>query len=292
MGVSSAECVVVDPGYLGPPSDSTTSDPATAGSSTSSTTTSMDSIAGTEDGSTGSTTTSTGPSSSGTSSGTGAPIPEGVLLWTTLDDASAVTMPLVGDAAEATSTTMPANDFVPTPQGGGVRIDEMGEYVRYRQIADAANIEFDRGTIEFWYRPDYDSADGQRYRLVATDGSTSGLRIRKAMTDRFAMVLFDATGMEHITSVGPLDYQWSAGQWIHIRVTWDTLGSPGSPAVHIYFDGVEVPQYDEVAAAGITMGDEEPSGWLYIGARSDGTPSVASGILDEFIVYDEPVPPP
>lgn len=215
------------------------------------------------------------------------------MLWTTLEGPDSVTMPMVGDATLAQWSTMPDDDFV-MREGGGIVIDEPGEWLRYRQVAGQANIEFDRGTVEFGYQPNYDHDDGQRHQLVVTVDSSSnlsGLHIRKGMNGRFSVLLYDQTGAMHTTSVSSANYEWFAGQRILIRVIWETTGLPQDQGVRIYFDGDEASPYETMVGADIPMGSEDPGGWLYIGARSEDTTNVASGVIDEFIVYDEPRAP-
>lgn len=289
LAAMASGCVVDDPSYLGPPTGKATgvgSGTRTGGPATSTSSVSMTSVASeaTADGT--SSDSKGGTETSESSSSTTAGVPDGVLLWTTLNDAAAVVEPVVGDSTEASVSVAATSDFVSTPWGGGFAVDAAGDWVRYRQVAGVANIEFDRGTIEFWYRPDYDHVDGMLHRLFSTHESVSGIRARKNANGRFVVLLVDQRGVEHITAVDPSDYGWSAGQWVLVRTTWET-GSDGSQAVRVYFDGDEVRRYVSIAGADVTMGPEEVGGWLYLGARSDTASEVANGIIDEFYVYDE-----
>lgn len=227
-------------------------------------------------------------STSESSEGTTDTLPDPPLLQTTLDDVSAITEPTHGDGTDASVSSTTTSSFVPTPWNAGVEIQQMGQWVRFRQVAEQPNIELDRGTIELQFRPAYDHDDGTLHRLLATDGSLSGLRIRKNANGRFAMILVDQDGIEHITAVDPDDYAWPANEWIHVRVTWDTTDPTATQAVHIYFNEREAPRYVVTADADITMGPENPSGWLYLGSRSDVAANVANGILDELTIFDEP----
>lgn len=229
----------------------------------------------------------------GSSEGTTAGNTASPLLWTTLDDVNAVTVPMQGDGTDASVSSTTTTSFVPTPWGGGVEVQEMGQWVRFRQIAEQPNIEFDRGTIDLQFRPSYDHDDGVLHRLLATDDSPSGLRIRKNANGRFVVVLDNGQpNGDHITAVAPSDYEWSADQWIHVYITWDTTDPNMTQPVHIYFDGSEVNRYVALPQRRITMGSEDPEGWIYVGTRSDTADNVANGILDELKIYDEPIPPP
>ena len=91
----------------------------------------------------------------------------GVLLYTTLDDAAAITSPVVGIGG---TTTLDPADFVAAQVGNGAQFVGSGKVVTFPAIVGATqNVELDRGEIEFWYRPNYDAAaDDVTHALVVS----------------------------------------------------------------------------------------------------------------------------
>ena len=91
------------------------------------------------------------------------------LLYTTLDDTASVNNPVFGTGAGSTIETTPVDDFVAAAIGNGIRCDSIGERVLFQQTDGLTqNVELDRGTIDFWYRPDYDHDDDLKYTIWGT----------------------------------------------------------------------------------------------------------------------------
>jgi parallel beta-helix repeat protein len=149
------------------------------------------------------------------------------LLYTTLDNAASVSSPASGTGTGSSVQTTPANDFVTGKAGNGVRIDASGEYVRFAQTdGSVQNVELDQGTVDLWYQPSYAHTDGLRHSIVGigTWGS-GGIFLEKnnaSNNNNLTVYTFDSSGNFKPTNVPPSSYSWQAGDWVHLRLTWDT----------------------------------------------------------------------
>jgi hypothetical protein len=289
-------CLEQDPAYLGAGGDSGSSDggDGTAdGGSDTATGGGTGSASGGATGDGGSSTPgettptgTTGSSTTGSSSAGGCGEPE-LLLWTTLEDEAAIQNPEVGTGTEV---EFAVTGFQAGIDGQGAYIDAHKDYIRYRQVAEVPNLEIECGTLDVWLKPDFDHTDGKQHNLMRVDGD-SRITVRKTGGDDFQVRLRDVDLIDHDTNVPPTDYGWLAGEWLRITVTWDAAPAPGDQNVHIYFDGVEVPLYEEATTDTIVMADESPTDWVYFGATAPDDNQFIDGVLDEAKIYRGIMPP-
>ena len=206
----------------------------------------------------------------------------GVLLHTPLDDAASITHPSVGIGG---ATTLLGPDFVPAYLGNGARFAGAGKVVIFPSAdSNAQNIALDRGEVEFWYRPAYDAAtdDIGHYLLVVGDVYNVPSLIL-AESDRLSLSLTDAGWNTYATQAGWRAPLWSAGQWVHLRATWDaTAADP----LRLFVNGVRV---DEGSAdTGWNLGPETAIGDIFVGAGDAAGDFTADGVIDELIIRDAP----
>jgi hypothetical protein len=211
-----------------------------------------------------------------------------------------VTSPAAGSGDNASVETDPADDFVPARCGQGVRIDETDESVRVRQLSgdgSVQNIEFDQGTIDFWYSP-FSPHDEDMDRILFTTlgvGSET-IRLRKAANsnDNALLVVIDDGVTRTETAIAGTDYAWNPGDWVRITVAWDSTVATGSENCWIYLDGVAMPTNQFGFDMMLDMPDETSDDEIVIGLLPDmGAPSdlIADGIIDEFAIYDQVLDP-
>ena len=212
------------------------------------------------------------------------------LLYSKLNNQVTVTSPVNGSGSGATIKTTPARDFVVGHDGNGIRINAKNEYVRFRERYGAIqNIELDQGTVDFWYQPFYPPTDGQPYRLFGVGplnaaGSIALLKRNGTGNNELVVQIRDNANRTLGTTVAPANYSWVAGQWVNIRVTWDSKVGPGIQNTRIYLDGQE-PTYTAFSAGPFTMRAEATTQYIYVGNAGSSTGYHASGILDDFMVY-------
>ncbi len=225
-----------------------------------------------------------------------------LLLYTTLDDALAVMTPTIGSGTSATIATSPADDFVASRFGAGLRANATGERVRYPQTDSLAqNVELERGTIEFWYRPFYNHVGSAKYSIIGTGNwsgrsGTSGLGSlhlgKHSVFNQYMifLIFFDANGVRWEHNVAASDYSWNAAKWLLIRLTWDFGVPAGEQNLHLYLNGVEVPLNGQVSRGPQLVPAERPDEYIYVGSR-DLFGVSANGVYDEFKVWNRVIPP-
>jgi len=119
--------------------------------------------------------------------------------------------------------------------GGGVYLDGKDDYI------EVPNLIGDEGTIEFWFKPDWDGADKEDYRLF--DASLGGIYffISKGADHAditpadFGFYFEDASDADWQDVEFPAAGAITAGKWFHVAATWEFNG--GFP--FLYIDGEE-----------------------------------------------------
>ncbi len=223
---------------------------------------------------------------------------QGLLLHSTLDDAGAVMNPAVG-AGMGQVFTMPADDFVPGLDGDAVYIDAGAEFIRFPQRANGNdNINFEQGTIDFCYRPDYDHTDGENHALFEARGSNmSGggfIRVRKAAQNNansFQVLFLEAGNMATFgeLAIDANDYAWTAGEWVRVTVSWDFTVGGNEQNLRAYLDGVELIDPDPPLGPQ-NMPSPGNMGNIFVGFfNMNDWP--ASGAIDDFKLYDSALAP-
>ena len=142
----------------------------------------------------------------------------------------------------------------------------------------ANNLAREGGTIEFWLKPTWNGNDGQThtfFELGDTANWFNRMLITKDDLNNFRFLLWSPT-QEY--GVGSNVGHWTAGEWHHVKVTWDAT------SLTLYLDGVLKERQD---------GIELPANLaerMYVGSRSGGNEQ-ANAVLDDFIVYAHQAPP-
>ena len=109
------------------------------------------------------------------------------------------------------------------------------------------NIDFDKGTIEMWYRPNLASTDAQEDQIAYLFNIASDMLSESGSGDKKQISLFmrrnrdgqvtinwitGKEGPEGVVSSPPLS--WSQEEWHHIAITWG-----GNEKAVLFVDGVE-----------------------------------------------------
>lgn len=215
----------------------------------------------------------------------------GLLLWTTLDDAGSVAAPAVG-AGSGTSTTAPIDDFVAALDDGGIRLDALAESVTYpQQVGGVGNIDFERGTIDFCYQPNFDSFDSLDHQIFGANGPNgSFLRMRKAggnNANALNIIVRDPSMTLAEFQAPSSNYSMSAGQWYRVTASWDFTVGAAEQNIRIYLDGVElVPS--NVPTGPLQMPTPDGAATMSIGAFGNGS---ADAVFDDFKLYDSALSP-
>lgn len=213
-------------------------------------------------------------------------------LHSTLNDLAAITTPAAG---KGPGSAVPNDDFHGAKCENGLLIDAANEYVEFPL---SGNIDFTKGTIDFWYVPKAAETDNQVHNLFATSGwnavGEGGIKIRKADSmnaNEFTVYFKDPAGGIHKTSVPEGNYSFAANQPVRITVAWSLLSPAGAPAVSIFFDKVEPSKYSSRATLPITTPIGNVTGKIYVGAEKASDPTPANGIIDDFKIYGATLQP-
>jgi len=133
----------------------------------------------------------------------------------------------------------------------------------------------DRGTVEFWFSPFWDSVDAAEQaapHMLFTDELDSGMMGHLWLALEGRALHFGWRGQQVEGIVAPIR-DWRRGTWHHIAATWDQ-----DRGMALYLDA-------ELAAERPIQWRLPPSDWLYIGASRQGS-APAAGLFDEFRIYD------
>ncbi|MEP7380161.1 MAG: LamG-like jellyroll fold domain-containing protein [Gemmatimonadota bacterium] len=226
-------------------------------------------------------------------------LPSAPLFYSTLDDMNAITHPAYGSGRTASLVAFPANSFVKAHLGMGVLMDANGERIAIPQIENGVqNIELDKGTMDFWYQPNFASDDDNKYTIAGT-GNWTAIKPRgswhfgkhnKSNLNKLFLIFFDANGVRYEHNVTVADYSWSAGDWQHVVITWNFAAKAGRQNLHLYLNDRELPLSHQVSYGPQPLPAEQPNQMVYIGSRGNGNIN-ADGVYDEVRIYDRIVKP-
>ncbi|HJU75371.1 MAG TPA: LamG-like jellyroll fold domain-containing protein [Gemmatimonadaceae bacterium] len=224
-----------------------------------------------------------------------------VLLHTTLDNPGAISAPAVGTGTGAVIATAPSNDFVVARIGSGLRTDAIGERVQFPQTSGGVqNVELLRGTLEFWYRPNYNHDDNLKYAIAGTGdwqgspparGSIHLGKHNSSNQNKIFLIFYDANQVRWEHNVAVSDYSWRAGDWLQIRLTWDFGVAAGVQNLHLYVNGQELRLTGEVSRGPQPVPAESTSELVYIGSRDTAGTIIANGLYDDVKIWNAAIPP-
>jgi len=183
------------------------------------------------------------------------------------------------------------NQFVDTPWGKGLYVAPSSNSVfQIEEIEDNAlsNINVERGSVSFWFRPDWTSTNNgglgpEAWAKFIITGTTpvdfwmihlldTGDNIRAASND----------GVENGAWGGHFgDISWESSKWYHVTVTYDET------SMNLYVNGSLV---NSKPALGKYPSSLVRSQGFAIGSEYDGTDRV-NGVMDEFETYNYPLNP-
>jgi len=163
-----------------------------------------------------------------------------------------------------------------------------GSVLRY---AEPGNLEKKRGTVMFWFRPDWPASKARRpgggeiWRCLFREGPAPEQRHGSnelwiwCWGDCLRADVSDALD-RYITA--PIT-DWTAGNWHHIALTWDS-----GRFRRLYVDGEPVRGGRDSRKAFLPMQwDVHAFPWFAVGGNGTGNP--AEGAIDELKIYDGPL---
>ena len=219
------------------------------------------------------------------------------ILQTSLDGPNDVMSPAFGAGLRAIVATNPANDFVAARIASGLRANAIGERALYPQSDGAtANVELERGTMDFWYRPNYDHNDNGKYTIAGTGNwlSPGALHFGKhnsSNQNKIFLIFYNGNGVRFEHDVVVSAYSWKAGDWVQIRITWDFNVAAGQQNLHLYLNGNELPLSGQVSRGPQPVPAEKSSELIYIGCRDVSGDIPANGVYDDFRIWNRVIAP-
>jgi len=161
--------------------------------------------------------------------------------------------------------------------GKGVSIDKADEYIEISNVLEPA------GTIEFWFKPNWDGSDAETYRIF--DASTAAIFfcIGKGAQvgereDELTFCFENAADTDIFLSAIAEDVI-EVGKWHHLAATWDFDASEAM----FYVNGKEV-------ASAKDVGDFPPLDTKpRLGFNNQHAYKIAAngadGVIDQFVIY-------
>lgn len=151
-------------------------------------------------------------------------------------------------------------------------------------------IDLNRGEIELWYRPDYDHnpKDNINRAIAVVGGWDAPTQLRLAVSGHLTFSIFEDSHNVISVKSSPNRSLWEAGEWVHIRVSWDSAKM--NDPVQIYVNHERVDTYRSLRPWLITN-DAYPE-MLYVGGGNDKGIMSPDGVIDDVIIRPAPSDPP
>lgn len=171
----------------------------------------------------------------------------------------------------------------PGKYGKGISIGKADQYVELPNLLQAA------GTLEFWFKPNWDGNDAETYRLY--DGTLDpiffvigkGKGVGWPQLDDTIGLVFENAADNDREIMAPIADFVVAGEWHHFAATWD-YDEAGGTGGKVYING-EVAR--EIGALG-GLPPLNPDHRIGFNADPGYFPAHngADSIIDEFAIYD------
>ncbi|MEW6056984.1 MAG: hypothetical protein AB1540_10250, partial [Bdellovibrionota bacterium] len=156
-------------------------------------------------------------------------------LNSSLQNLNSITQPAVGPAGQS---NLAASDFVSVDGRTGASFT--GARVASFPLV-GAQLNLNRGNVEFWYRPNYDAGAGAEKNIL-TIGAYNGaprIVIQSGAVFALKLVLPGTIGWRNLYVESAWQQRvWRANQWVHIRAIWDNTNA--SDSVQLYLNGARI----------------------------------------------------
>lgn len=212
------------------------------------------------------------------------PIPKSQVdpIWySTLDNASALTTPVVGKGATSSNVTFELGAF-----GSGARIDASSEHIT---VASLPSTDFykDKGAIEFYYKPDESASTNKAIHLFnIQNDSNNRLRMYKTNTASSPIyVSYTHSGTSRTLTIPYNNFKdyWESGKWILFRVEWDNRKT-ATESLRVYMNSIR----PTATPPGAVFSEFTGTPNLYIGNITNTGSEFARGVIDEFTIFGDP----
>ena len=176
-----------------------------------------------------------------------------------------------------------------TLTNGTIRNGVLINGLDYLKYPTKNNFDFDvnKGTIELWVKPSWDSNTMGNHRVLFSTNSGSTWTSQNhiylvAQKNKFLnFVVYDSNGISHSVAT-PIN--WSANQWHHIAIVWDFTSSRTSEML-LYIDGLRKGNNYPTNPGLFNLNFK--SAYFYIGSSFERTFQF-NGVIDEIKIFDHP----
>ncbi len=211
---------------------------------------------------------------------------QNLVLYTTLNDEASITSPSTGPASLSYNGT-----FVAAKYSSGFLADAINEFVTFNVGAstgtESGKLNQSKGTIAFWYKPNYATGAGDPsfFFCINTGGSTGYLAMKYENDGSNNNIRLHLRGWNTQAIDDLSSTSWSAGDLVHIAAVWDASGSNsdinGGNSAAIYINGSVTGFGNTTWTPAATNGTN-----LFIG-RYATAQQFADGVIDDFYIYDD-----
>jgi hypothetical protein len=206
-----------------------------------------------------------------------APFAQELIWYTTMQNATRITGPDVGSAGAINNGPL---TYSPGKYGMGALINGANQSVTF----DNTSFNVVEGMVEFWFQPTWLHTDNTSHVLWFNQGSSGEFfLIEKTATNNLEFGI--SNGVNTRVRVLSANYSWLAGEWVHIRVTWDE-SAPAGARLHLYLNGKE-PIFSYQTGPFTSAGMNMVTNW--IGNSPVGNQQIAA-VVDEFHMFSS-IPP-
>ena len=204
---------------------------------------------------------------------------EGMILYLPLGEGDGnVVMDQSGNGNDGELSGGPK--WVAGKNGQGLYLDGEDDYI------ELANILTEAGTIEFWFKPDWDGSDPEDYRLF--DAGTGIIYFFIAKGANHADINLEDFGFyfEDASDADWQDIEFNpdgvivAGQWYHIAATWEF----GGGSAFLYVNGEQMAKGANILGDFPVLNPNMRFGLeviVYVASRNG-----AKGVIDDIAVYN------
>ncbi|BCX47424.1 alpha integrin [Haloferula helveola] len=193
-----------------------------------------------------------------------------------LGSGAEITSPIFGSGG---TTTLDPADFALGRDGDAATLSGSGKVVRF-PVSGTPNLNLDHGEVEFWYLPEVDSDADSTLRVLFTMGNYGGTpSLTLEESDVLYFSVATPSRLEVIQSAAGLRL-WTAGQWVHIRATWDN--SSATDSLQVFINGERISEGGAEGGWSLEEGGAPTHFWL--GSANDTGEFPAAGRFDQLVV--------
>ena len=184
--------------------------------------------------------------------------------------------------------------FIASPHVGALMLEGEESYVGWPQ-SSAGQLHFypPQGTVDFCYRPSFDSLDGNSHTLLFAPTQGGFMHIRKGGADVDNAI--DVTAMNYAVGVTQTRFPrhhfvFVAKTWYRLTLSWNYAASPNEPHIRLHVDGSEI-ESQGAGRGAFPMDQSSSVMFFYLAAGPGGLvvqPEGADAAFDELVIYGEP----